>query len=625
MLATLADHPPRDPEQYVYEMKYDGFRALASLLDGNLTLWSRNGIDLSARFPRAAEAVQKLRVDSVVLDGEIVALDDKGAPRFQLLQRGAAEDALYFVFDLLYLNGHDLRGEPVEQRRGLLEKLLEKPPKFIRIAEQLLEPPDAALADAARRGYEGLIAKRKGSTYENRRSKEWLKLKAVNSQELAVIGFTASNHSDREIGSLMLGVMEDGAMRYAGKVGSGFSAKERVQLKSDLLKDASPEAKPAGAPKMRDVTWTRPRIVAQVQFMEWTSDGKLRHPSLLGFRFDKKPAECIREKPEAVLKPAPKSPTMEKTVKKSATVRTLKTAKTSASRDSRKSAPTIVFTNPDRILYPRDGITKKDVAEYYAAVSDAMLHTLKERPLVLEHWNRGISAPSWFHQNIATREAEPWMSLVETPTRTSNREVRHLVADSPATLQWLAQHSVLTVHMWSSRAGSLERPDWLTFDLDPAKGAGIEQAVDTALVLRRLFEDLEIPSYPKTSGKRGIHLFVPLAPVYSHEEAVEFASRLGEAVASKLPYATVDRALTRRKGRLYLDCLQNGYGKTLVAPYSLRAVDGAPVSAPLQWSEINNRLDPAKFNLRTMPERLAKLGDLFAGATGKGVKLPRVR
>jgi len=633
MLATLADRPPKEPEQYIYEMKYDGFRALSALSSGDLTMWSRNGIDLSERFPRAAEAVLKLRVDSVVLDGEVVVLDEKGAPRFQLLQRGS-EQAIYFVFDLLYLNGHDLRKQPVEQRRALLEKLLVRAPKAIRIAEQTLDAPDKALAGAARRGYEGLIAKRKGSVYENRRSREWLKLKAVNSQELAVIGFTPSSHSEREIGSLMLGVMENGSMRYAGKVGTGFSAKERVQLKSDLLKDVSAEARPSDAPKMRDVTWTKPRLVAQVQFTEWTSDGKLRHPSLLGFRFDKKPAECVREKPEesamVTPKPAAKRKSVAKVVKaKTSSAAPAKAGTVAAKAPSRKKSakgatPVVALTSPDRILYPRDGITKQDVADYYAAVSAAMLRTLEGRPLALEHWNQGIDKPSWFHQNIG-REAEPWMTLVETPTRTSSGSVRHLVADSPEALQWLAQHSVLTAHMWSSRMESLETPDWLAFDLDPAKGHGIEQAVDTALVLRRLFEDLDIPSYPKTSGKRGIHLFVPLKPLYTHEEAVSFATHLGEVVAAKLPYATVERSLSKRKGRLYLDCLQNGYGKTLVAPYSLRAIDGAPVSAPLQWSEVNRKLDPAKFNLRTMPDRLAKLGDLFAGATGKGIKLPRVR
>ena len=282
------------------------------------------------------------------------------------------------------------------------------------------------------------------------------------------------------------------------------------------------------------------------------------------------------------------------------------------------------MTSPDRVLFPRDGITKRDVAEYYETVSGAMITALDERPLALEHWNDGIDKGSWFQQNISG-DAEPWMTLVETPTRTSSRSVRHLVADSPAALRWLAQHSVLTTHMWSSRAPNLEEPDWIVFDLDPAKGKGIEQAIEAALVFRKLLDRLELPSVPKTSGKRGIHVLVPLAPGHTHEEAVEFACRIGEGVAATVDEFTVERSLSKRKGRLYLDCLQNGYGKTIVAPYSLRAADGAPVSAPLEWSEVTRKLDPAKFNLRTMPARLAKKGDLFRPLLGKGVKLPKLK
>jgi bifunctional non-homologous end joining protein LigD len=240
-----------------------------------------------------------------------------------------------------------------------------------------------------------------------------------------------------------------------------------------------------------------------------------------------------------------------------------------------------VLTHPERLLYPRDGITKQDVADYYAAVAGPMVRALEGRPLSLEHWNEGIDKPSWFHQNIRKTEAAPGVTLVDTPARTSGRSVTHAVVDKPETLRWLVQRSVLTVHMWSSRAGSLETPDWVVFDLDPAEGKGIEQAIETALVLRRVFEDLELPSVPKTSGKRGIHLFIPLAPRTTHEEAADFALTIAAAVAQKLPHATMERSLSKRRGRLYLDCMQNGYGKTVVAPYSLRAIDGAPVSAPL--------------------------------------------
>jgi bifunctional non-homologous end joining protein LigD len=252
-----------------------------------------------------------------------------------------------------------------------------------------------------------------------------------------------------------------------------------------------------------------------------------------------------------------------------------------------------------------------------------MLRALKDRPLALEHWNQGIHKGSWFHQSVKGPE---WLKVVETPTRTTKSGVaKHLVVDSKDTLRWLAQMSALTIHMWSSREGSLEEPDWILFDLDPAKGKGIEQAIEAAGVMRKLLDNLELPSVPKTSGKRGIHVFVPLAPGYTHEEVADFACNIAAAVANKVPGITVERALAHRRGRLYLDCLQNGYGKTVVAPYSLRAIDGAPVSAPLKWSEITKKLDPMKYNLRTMPNRLAKVGDLFAEVFAHKVKLPKFK
>jgi bifunctional non-homologous end joining protein LigD len=284
----------------------------------------------------------------------------------------------------------------------------------------------------------------------------------------------------------------------------------------------------------------------------------------------------------------------------------------------------VKLTHPEKLLYPRDGYTKQDLADYYAAVAGPLLRALADRPLALQHWPQGIDREPWFHQNIG-REAEPWMTLAETPTKTARGKVRHLVADRPEALRWLAQHSVLTVHMWSSRAGALSMPDWVVFDLDPAEGKGFEQTIGPALALRRLLDELGIPSAPKTSGKRGLHVLVPLAPGHTHDDAVEFAVKIAGAVAGALPGVTLERALGKRRGRLYLDCYQNGQGKTIVAPYSPRAADGAPVSTPLRWSEVKEGLDPAAFTIRTLPARLAEVGDLFRAALEGGVRLPRLR
>jgi bifunctional non-homologous end joining protein LigD len=617
MLATLTDAPPRDSQNWTYELKYDGFRAVAALVGGELALWSRNELDLAPRFPHVAAQLHKLKVKEVVLDGEIVSLDEHGTPRFQLLQQGDTSRERIVIFDVLWLNGEDLRKLPYLERRKRLEKLLAKAPTGVEASRIIEDSPEDALAEAKRSGWEGLIAKRNDSIYETRRSKAWLKLKALNMQELAIVGFQPSTHSTREIGSLHLAYAgDDGELHYAGKVGTGFTSKLRVELKDILSQDTIAKTEVKEAPRVRDATWVRPRLVAQVAFTEWTSDNKLRHPSFLGLRDDKTPEETVKEGSQ----PAARS----SQAKKKTTTKTA--AKKPASRKARAASPEVKLTHPERILYPKDKLTKEDVAAYYAAVAEPMIHALRDRPLSLEHWNQGIDRPSWFHQNIGG-EAEEWMTTIDTPTRVASRKtVRHLVVDRPETLRWLAQMSVLTIHMWSSRGEHLEQPDWLVFDLDPAKGKGIEQAIDAAILVRGLLENLELPSVPKTSGKRGIHVFIPLAPGYSHEDAANFACSISAAVAREVPTLTVERSLSQRRGRLYLDCLQNGYGKTMVAPYSLRAIHGAPVSAPLRWEEVTKKLDPLKFNIHTMPDRIAKVGDLFAPLLDEpGAKLPTLK
>jgi bifunctional non-homologous end joining protein LigD len=589
MLATLVTEPPPDDRNWAYELKYDGFRALTAITQGEMAIWSRNELDLIPRFPHVAKAMAKLKASDVVLDGEIVAEDEKGVPRFQLLQGGTNREKM-IVFDILWLDGEDLRRRPYSERRAILEKLLRRAPAGIELAQVLDMPGGDALRHAAGDKWEGIIAKRRTSVYEGRRSKEWMKVKAIHEQELAVIGYTLSTATTREIGALLLGYIgDDGVMQYAGKVGTGFSSKLRVQLKDRLAKDTVPASPAKDAPRMRDAQWVEPHLVAQVAFTEWTADNRLRHPSFLGMRDDKPPEEVVREK---------------------------------AAKPSKVSRVTL--THPERVLYPKDGYTKADVLAYYEAMAQPLIKALHDRPLSLEHWNQGVGKPSWFHQHLG-KEAPDWLSSVETPTRVSSRaKVKHLTVNNVDDVRWLAQMSVLTIHMWASRAPKLEGADWLVFDLDPAKGKGIEQAIEAAIVMRGLLEHLHLPSVPKTSGKRGIHVFVPLKPGYTHEQAADFACNIAAAVTRQVPTMTVERSLSKRRGRLYLDCMQNAYGKTMVAPYSPRGIDGAPVSAPLKWEEVNKKLDPLKFNIRTMPDRYAKVGDLFEPALKKGAKLPEL-
>ena len=591
MLATLVEEPPAG--EWHAEVKYDGYRAIAALSNGRLAMQTRNQLDLIARFPRIAKALQQLVVGDAVIDGEIRALDPDGVPRFELLQQGS--EVVLFAFDLLRLDGEDLRERPIEERRDLLRSLLSNAPPELRLAEEVSGAIPEALEEVRKRGLEGLLLKARKSVYAKGRSRDWLKLKVQQAQELAIIGWTPGKGAAASgVGALLLAAAsKEGGYVFAGKVGTGFSSKLRKELLRELKKDLTEKAVVGDAPRLRDAHWVKPRLVAQVRFTEWTADGKLRHPAFQGLREDKKPEETTREQPAKAAKKAPKA--------------------TKPSQEQK-------LTNPQRVLYPKENLTKADLAAYFQAVAKPFLKALKDRPLTLIHFNQGIDKPRWYQQDIG-RQKEEWMTLAATPAQ--GKTVNHFVADSERALQWLAQNSVLEVHAWHSRMESLTQPDWVVFDLDPAEGRGIDQAVEVAQLLRGMFDRLGLPCVPKTSGKRGIHLHVPLAKGHTFEDAQSFALQVGETVVQQLPQVTLERALNKRKGRLYFDCLQNAYGKTAVAPYSPRGIYGAPVAAPLRWEEIDEKLDPSKYNLKTMPARLEKLGDLFEPALKNGIRLPR--
>ncbi len=636
MLATLVEEAP--PGDWLAEVKYDGYRAICALSNRRVAMWTRNQLDLAGRFPAVARALSQIVVGDAVIDGEVAVLDAEGVPRFELIQQG--KDGVLFAFDLLRLDGEDLRGRPLQERRDLLRSLLSNAPPEVRLSEEVPGPIDEALESMRRRGMEGLILKARGSLYEKGRSREWLKLKAQKTQELAIVGWTPGKGAQAgSLGALLLAVKGGkGGYEFAGKVGTGFSSKLRAELKKELSSDEVEEPPAGGAPRMRDAHWVKPRLVAQVRFTEWTSDGKLRHPAFQGLRADKKPEECVREVPArgktqtetktiaTATSTGTATGTANSTANSNATsISQSKSMSRSKSISQSKSPVTAVpLTNPGRLLYPKDRITKQDVADYYEAISAPLLHALEGRPLAVIHWNQGIEKSRWFQQNTGD-DAPPWATVVDTPTKTKRGHARHLVADRPETLRWLAQHSALELHMWHSRMNSLTQPDWVLFDLDPAEGRGIDQAIEVAQILRGMFERLGLPSVVKTSGKRGLHVLVPLAAGHTYDDAQSFALQVGETLAKQVKEITLERSLSKRKGRLYFDCMQNGYGKLFIAPYSLRGIAGAPVSAPLKWAEIEVGLDPSTFNLRTMAARLKKVGDLFEPARTQGVRLPRYR
>jgi bifunctional non-homologous end joining protein LigD len=687
MLAVLSKGTPAPAEQYVYEVKYDGFRALAALSGGRSAVKSRNDLDFGARFPWVLQALRQIVVGEAVLDGELVALDSKGVSRFQMLGDKQAEHR-FMVFDLLWLNGQDLRQRPLEERRELLESVMANAQVPLELALRVRGSQEEALAEAKSHGWEGLLAKRRGSLYSGTRSADWLKLKVLGTEELAIAGWTPISNGAAEVGALLVASRRHGKFIYAGKVGTGFDRTMRQRLLRLLRKDEVEGPAVEDAPRMRDAHWVKPRHVAQLQFTEWTRDGKLRHPSFQGLREDKSVGEVGEDVPEnpgvapassgggkrsrggkssgsarpsktsgrvvaRSTSPARRASSAEK--KKASSVKRSASAKRGAkgffgstpsegfgtwhsNRGRGAEAPpatpeppaptaaepppaSVPTTHPERVLFPKSGLTKADVRAYYDEVAPPLIAALKGRPLSFQQWPQGIGRPGIFRHDA--RAVPPWIARVQV--QHVDHPLEHIVVDRPETVAWLANQSAFTLHMTSSRAATVESPDWVAFDFDPAD-AGWDALVPLAEALRGLLDELKLRSVPKTSGKRGLHVLVPLAQGHTHAQALAFAEAVAGTLASRFPdLGTTERSIGKRKGRLYIDAHQNGRLKTMVAPYSIRAVEGAPVSTPLEWDEVDRKLDPSRFNIRTLPARLKKLGDLFAPALQGGQRLPELR
>jgi bifunctional non-homologous end joining protein LigD len=608
MLAVLSKDKHAPASVYLYEVKYDGYRALSALSGGKVAVRSRNELDFSTRFAFLPEALRTLTVGEVVLDGEILALDGHGNSKFQLLGDASATHK-YAVFDILWLDGQDLRARPLEERRELLESVLGNVSLPLALAERVPGSEAEAMAHAKSKHWEGLLAKRKGSPYVGRRSTDWLKLKLLDTEELTIVGWTPQSKGAPEIGALLIGKREGKGFRYAGKVGTGFSDKLRTDLLKQLRKEEVPKPSVVDPPKMKGVRWVTPSLVAQLSFSEWTRDGRMRHPSFQGLRVDKGPMDTGQDD-------VPDAPPKTKHAAKAPSEK-----ETPAPSNAASGPESVPITHPERVLFPKTHLTKADVRAYYDMVAPYVVKALDGRPLSFQQWPKGIDAPGFFRHD--GKGAPPWVT--RATVQHEERKLEQIVVDRPETVAWLANQSALTLHMTSSRLASLDSPDWVAFDFDPA-GEDWVQLVPLAQALRALLDELKLLSVPKTSGKRGLHVFVPLAKGHTFEAAYGFASAVGEVLTRKFPtLGTRERALKNRHGRLYLDCEQNGRLKTMVAAYSLRAVEGGPASTPLHWDEVSTSLIPLDFNLRTLEKRLAKEGDLFAKALHTSQRLPALK
>ncbi|MGH2405627.1 MAG: DNA ligase D [bacterium] len=616
-LATLAE-APFSGKEWLFEVKYDGVRVLAEREGDQVTLYGRNGQTITERYPELIAPLRALPVDRYIIDGEIAAFDEDARPSFQRLQArmhltkprdieqaAAAVPVVGIFFDCLAMDGYDLRRLPLVQRKAMLG-LLVPPLGTVRYGDHVVEEGEAFYEAASAARLEGIVAKKATSSYTGTRSRDWIKIKCLRAQEFVIGGYTDPQGSRGYFGALHLGLYDGARLVYVSKVGSGFDDKllkgiwERLQ---PLRRDTSPFE--AGGPVGRGHHWVEPRVVCEVRFAEWTAENGIRHPVFLGLRDDKRPEECRFETP-ATLAPAetaPKQSQPEPTPPSTASPRARE-----ASRTAGPDGAPVKITNPGKVFWPEEGYTKGDLIAFYEAVAPLLLPYLKDRPLVLTRYPDGINGKSFF-QKDAPDFVPAWVRTERIYSKDAERDINYFIVNDPRTLRYVANLGTIPLHFWSSHLGSLDRPDWLVLDLDP-KGAPFTDVVEVAQLLHAMLDEIRLPHYVKTSGATGLHILVPLAAHYSYEEARNFArllAMLGAEAAPKI--ATLARPIGARGGKVYIDSGQNGHGRTIVAPYSIRPLPGAPVSCPLRWEEVTDRLDPSGFTIKTVPKRFEKIHD----------------
>jgi len=616
MLAESREKPFSAPG-WLFELKWDGYRALAAREAGEARLRYRSGADATATWPEVARAVRALPFERFLLDGEIAVLDEEGRPSFARLQRRAqltrpaevaraalALPAVLMAFDLLALGDLDLRPLPLSARKGLLRELVPREGP-LRFADHVEEQGEALFQAIRARGLEGIVAKRADPPYRSGRSPAWLKVRAERTADLAVVGFTAPGGAGRVgLGALHLAWHDGARLVYAGSVGTGFGDAELRALRERLGARARKEPPCAGeVPRAKGNTWVEPELCVEVRYLAVTPDGLLRHPTFVRLREDKRPEECAREGGEE-----PQTGAGAGTGAAAETATEAAAGAGTAAGTAAAAGATdihVQVTNSSKVFFPEDGYTKGDLVAYYRAVAPWMLPLLRDRPLVLTRYPDGIHGKSFF-QKDAPEWTPAWVRRVQVWSEERGAEVDHFVCDDERTLAYLANLGAIPIHVWSSRAPELGRPDWCVLDLDP-KEAPFRHVVEIARALRRLCDDLGLPSHPKTTGQAGLHLLVPLGGQLTHEQSRQLAGLLGRVVADELPeIATLQRTVGARQGKVYVDTLQNGQGKTIASAYCVRPRPGAPVSAPLAWSEVDGRLDPSRFTIKTLPRRLAR-------------------
>lgn len=588
MLAKLIKEPFDSPE-WLFEVKWDGYRALAFLQKGKVQLKSRNNLSFNTLFSPIVDELSKICHDAI-LDGEIVLLDKKGKSNFQYMQnyqRAKQGDLHYYVFDLLFLDGKDLRELPLIERKKRLKKLLNSVKlTTIRYSDHVETHGKAFFMEASKHNLEGIMGKKIDSPYRSTRSSDWVKIKVHQRQEFVIGGFTQPQGSRKNFGALLIGVYDKKELIYVGHVGGGFNTKLLSEIYETMIPLKQEKSPFKNAPKeSASITWIKPKLVCEVSFQEWTSENILRQPIFQGLRLDKKATEVKMEKPETIQESENK------------------------------------LTNLDKIYWPKEKYTKGDLISYYKEIAPYILPYLKDRPVMLKRYPEGISKEPFYQKDASSlhlpKEIETFAIKHEKKT------VHYLLIQNLSSLEYVINLGTIELHAFNSRIQHLKNPDYLVFDLDPLN-ISFDYVIETAQALHDMLESIKVTSYCKTSGKRGLHIYVPLGGLYTYEQGRQFGQIIADIIHKQLPeFTSLERKPSNREKKVYIDLLQNSEMQTIVAPYCVRGQPGAPVATPLTWDEVKKGLDPKDFTIKTIPERLKKVKDLFKPILGKGIDIKK--
>ena len=661
MLAKETDHA-FDDEDWIFEIKWDGYRAVAEVNKGNVKLYSRNGNSFIDSYPGVVTELKKIK-KQVVLDGEIVVLNEDGQPDFQKLQHYDANRHLplhYYIFDLLELDGKKLYNLSLAERKQLLQKIVPAN-HILKYSDHIEETGKDFFAAIQQRNMEGIMAKRKSSAYyPGKRTSDWLKIKHHNSDEAIIAGFTAPRGGRKYFGALVLGVYDQGKFKYIGHTGSGFDTKLLKEIYTQLqplIIRQSPfdERIKTNMP----VTWVKPELVCEMKFTEWTRDGKLRHPIFLRMRPDKKPSQVNTEyinkrKPSTAIvmedesapeenitemktksakpnktkaeakKALPKKVAVKKSAAKAPAEKENSVVKNEKEKTIKIGSVEVKTTNRSKIFFPENGITKGDVIDYYDRMADYILPYLKDRPESLFRTPNGINAKGFFHKD-AGDEAPKFVKSISLYSDSAKKHIEYILCNNKATLLYLANLGCIEINPWHSRVKSLDKPDYMIIDIDPSDNNTFDQVVEAALVVKDILDKAGAESICKTSGSSGLHIYVPMGKKYTYEQVKDFAYLVCILASEQIPeFTTLERSLgKRKKDQIYMDYLQNRKGQTIASVYSLRPKPGATVSTPLHWHEVKQGLSPKDFTIFNIEERVKKVGDIFSLVMGKGIDLAK--